>query len=196
LTQSIRADQLTIAILVMALAAFIGYRRGILRELIVAPAILLAPLVGPPMGVFLVPWVNRFYKLFLFARFGGLATDDIAKVMDKVKQMAPLVASDQSKMTLVFVCVMVLIAVGYAIAHFAVKGPKDALTHLLGAVLGAINGYNLARIIVPALWSAQYTEIVVPTGSVLQIFQQQTTLVIVLAFIVLVVFGLQLAARK
>ena len=198
LTQEVRLDQLTLAAAIILVFAFIGYRRGILRELVAAPAILLAPIVGPWLGVVLTPWVKRFYKLFLFARYGGLATDDFGPVMEKVRQAPPIIKSDADIVRLGLICFLVIIGLGYALGEWRIKrpDPKDAAARLLGAVMGGINGYMLFRAVLPKVWSAEFAQIIVPTGSVLQLFNAQTAVALVLAFIALVAFGLNLAQKK
>ncbi len=195
MSESVRLDQLTVAFAVIVLFAFIGYRRGLLRELVAAPAILVAPFAGPWLGMVLKPWVNRFYKLFLFARFGGLFTDDFGPVMEKVQEVPPLISTEADEVTLGIVLFLLIILCGYIIGEWRVKGPADGLARVLGAVMGAINGYVLAQVVLPRFWSAQFTVIVVPTASMLQLFHGHVALALVLAFVVLVVFALR-QARK
>lgn len=196
MSQPVRLDQLTVAIVIMAMFGFIGFRRGILRELAASPAILLAPVLSPWLGRALVPWVNRFYKLALFARYGGLTSDDLQAIMEQVKKVGPLIKTEADVALLGTICFLVIIALGYILGQLVVKGPGDTLAKWTGAVIGGINGLLLVLVVVPKLWSAQYAVIVVPTAGVLQFFQAQTTIVAVVAFIVLAAFGLQLAQRK
>ena len=196
MSQPVRLDQLTIALAVVVLFGFVGYRRGLLRELVAAPAILIAPWAGPRLGVLLKPWVNRFHKLFVFARYGGLTSDDLTAVIEKVRSARPLVSTPQDEVVLGLVLFMVVIAGGYILGQWRVKGPADRLTHWLGAIMGAINGYVLAQVVLPRFWSAQFTVIIVPTASVLQLFRGQVAVVLVVAFVVLVFYALRLARRK
>lgn len=196
MSQPIRLDQLTLAVVVVALFAAMGYQRGILRELVAAPFIVLGPLLAPWLAVALQPWVNRFYKLFMFARFGGLATDDFGAVMEKVKQVPPLIRTPADLLRFgVIVCLAVILG-GYLLGQWRVKGPADRIAHLLGAVMGTVNGYLLVRILVDQLWPTQFVAIVVPLGSVAQLFQAQTAAVLIVAFMAIVVLALQRAQKK
>ncbi|MGQ9681111.1 MAG: hypothetical protein ACUVX9_01090 [Anaerolineae bacterium] len=196
MSQAVRLDQITIIAAVVLLFGFVGYQRGFLRELVAAPAILIAPVLGPWLGAALKPWANRFYKLFMFARFGGLVTDDLAAVMDRVKQVPPLINTPEDVVRLGSLLFLLIIAAGYLIGEWRVKGPADRVARLLGAAMGAINGYVLVQVLVPRFWSAQYAIIVVPTASVLQVFHGQVAAVLVITFAVLTVYALRLARRK
>lgn len=196
MSQPVRLDQLTIAFAVVVLFGVIGYHRGILRELVAAPAILIAPVVGPWLGTVLRPWVNRFYKLFVFARFGGLATDDLAAVMERVKTVPPLVCTQDDVVRLGVVLFMSIIAGGYFLGQWRVGGPADRWARILGAAMGALNGFMLVQVVLPRFWSAQFAVIIVPTASVLQLFHGQVAFALVVAFVVLVVYALRLARRK
>jgi uncharacterized membrane protein required for colicin V production len=195
-SQSIRLDQITIAVVVVFLFGLVGYQRGVLRELVAAPAILIAPFLGPWLGAVLKPWVNRFYKLLMFARYGGLATDDLTGVMEKVRNVQPLVNTPEDVVRLGSVLFLLIIAAGYLIGEWKVKGPADRWARLLGAAMGAINGYVLIQVLLPRFWTAQFAVIVVPTASVLQMFHGQVAAVLVVAFAVLTLYALRLARRK
>jgi uncharacterized membrane protein required for colicin V production len=194
-SQPVRLDQLTIVIVVVVLFGYVGYRRGILRELVAAPAILLAPVLGPWLGMVLRPWVNRFHKLFMFARYGGLVSDDLAEVVEKVGRVRPLISTREDVVRLGVVIFMLIIACGYLIGQWRVRGPADRWTRALGAVMGVINGYILVQTVLPRFWSAQFAVIIVPTASVLQLFHGQVALALVVAFVVLVIFALRLARK-
>lgn len=196
MSQPIRLDQLTLAIAVVAVFAAMGYQRGILRELLATPFIILGPLSAPWLAVVLVPWANRFYKLFLFARFGGLATDDFASVMERVKQVPPLIATQVDLLRFGVILCLAIIAVGYLLGQRFIKAPADRIARLLGAVQGTVNGFLLVRILVDQVWPTQFVEIVVPMGSVAQLFQAQTAAVLVVAFMAIVVLALQRAQKK
>jgi hypothetical protein len=195
-SQPVRLDQMAIALAVVVLFGIIGYQRGLLRELVAAPAILIAPFVGPWLGEVLKPWVNRFHKLFMFVRFGGLGTDDWTAVLEKVRSTKALVSTPEDEVALALVFFMVVIACGYCVGQWRVRGPTDRPTFWLGALMGALNGYVLAQVVLPRFWSAQFAVIIVPTASVLQLFHGQVALALVLAFVVLVIYALRLARRR
>jgi uncharacterized membrane protein required for colicin V production len=194
-SQSIRLDQLTIALVVVIVFGIVGYKRGLLRELVAAPAILIAPVLGPWLGTVLRPWVNRFHKLFMFARFGGLATDDLAAVMDRVGKVPPLIRTQEDVVMLGVVFFLLVITCGYLLGQWRVKGPADRLTRWLGAAMGVLNGYMLAQMVLPRFWSAQFAVVVVPVASLLQLFHGQVAVALLLAFVVLVIFALRLARK-
>ena len=196
MSQPIRLDQLTLAVVVVAIFAVLGYRRGILRELVATPAILLAPLAGAWLGVALTPWANRFYRLFLFARFGGLVSDDLAAIMEKVRQVPPLICTPADTVRFGVVVFLTVIAGGYLLGQWRIKGQPDRIARFLGAVMGTVNGYLLVRILVDRVWPTQFAVIVVPVGSVAQLFQAQTAAVLVVAFMAIVILALQRAQKK
>ena len=196
MSQPIRLDQLTLAVVVVAIFAAMGYQRGILRELLAAPFIILGPWLAPWLAVALLPWVNRFYKLFLFARFGGLATDDFAAVMERVRQVPPLIGTQVGLIRFGVLLCLTVIALGYLLGQWWIKKPADRIVRLLGAVMGTVNGFLLVRILVDQVWPTQFVEIVVPMGSLAQLFQAQTAAVLVVAFMAIVVLALQRAQKK
>ncbi len=196
MSQAVRLDQLAIAVFVALIFGYIGYQRGILRELFAAPAILLAPTLGPWLGQVLKPWINRCYRLILFARFGGLATDDLGSVMAKVRKVPPLISTPADAVRAGVVCFLLVILSGYLIGEWRIKGPKDRATRLLGALIGIVNGYVLVQVVLPRFWTAQFAVIIVPTASVLQLFHGHLALALVFAFAVLVLFALRLARGK
>ncbi len=196
MSQPIRLDQLTLAVVVVAVFAVLGYRRGILRELVATPAIILAPVLAPWLGTVLTPWANRFYRLFMFARFGGLATDDIGAVMEKVRQVPPLICTPEDVVRFGVILFLAIIALGYFLGQWRVKGPGDRVARLLGAIMATVNGYLLVRILVDQVWPTQFVTVVVPMGSVAQLFQAQTAAVLIVAFMAIVVLALQRAQKK
>ncbi len=196
MSQSIRLDQATLAILVMGLFAYLGYRRGVIRELIAMPGIVLAPFIGAWAGVALRVWVNRFYRLAMFARFGGLTTDDTASVMAQVQKVPPLINTAEDVATLGMIVFLLVIAAGYLIGQWRAKAPADRAARLLGAVLGAFNGFLLVEIVLPRFWRAQFAVVVVPTASMIQLLGGRTAIILIVAFLAVVLYGLSLAAKK
>ena len=196
MSQQVRLDQLTLAVAIIGLFALIGYKRGIVRELVATPAILLAPVISPWLGQALKPWVNRFYRLGLFALYGGLVSDDLTGVMTKVKKVPPLIQTDADMASLGAIVFLVIIVAGYLLGQRFIKTANDRVTYVMGGVMGAINGYLLIQNVVPRFWSAQYAVVVVPTGGLLQLLRGQAVIVLVVAFIALVSYGLRLARKK
>lgn len=196
MSQPVRLDQLTVAIVAIFVFAYIGYRRGILRELVATPIILIAPKLGPWLGEVLKPWINRFYKLLLFVRYGGLVTDDFSAVMDNIRKVPLLINTKEDAARAGLVFFLLVILCGYLVGQWKVKGPKDRASRLLGAALGAVNGYVLVQIVLPRFWTAQFAVVVVPTASMLQLLQSQLAAVLVFAFAVLVIFAVRLSRGK
>lgn len=196
MTQPVRLDHLAIAVFVVGLFAVVGYQRGILRELVVTPAVVLAPLISPWLGRVLKPWVNRFYKLAMFARFGGLTTDDLSVPLARLKELPPLIQTDEDVRRLGIVLFLLIVTLAYLIGQKRVKGPASRMQRVMGAVLGGINGYALFQAVLPMFLTAQFVVVVVPAQGVLQLFHSWVALALVVAFAVLVLFALRLARGK
>ena len=65
-------NQLYLIIGLVVLFGLMGLRRGVFRELLALAGVFLAMVVGKWGVRFLEPWVNRFYKLGMFALKWGL----------------------------------------------------------------------------------------------------------------------------
>ncbi|MDI7274786.1 MAG: CvpA family protein [Anaerolineae bacterium] len=196
MTQPVRLDHLAIAVFVVSLFAVLGYRRGILRELLAATAIVLATVISPWLGTVLKPWVNRFYKLAMFARFGGLTSDDLTEPLARLKELPPLIQTADDVRRLGIVLFLLIVALAYLIGQKRVKGPASRMQRVMGAVMGGINGYALFQIVLPMFLTAQFVVVVVPAQGVLQLFHAWLALALVVAFAVLVLFALRLARGK
>lgn len=148
-------EQLIIFLLLMAIFAHQGYRRGLVAEAAKLGLILLGVAVTRPaiLGNTLVKAVNGIYFTFLFLSNGGLGVilsgsfgpDDLTNVFTKIADKPLLLTQANSRITL-FLLMLLLIYIAYLLGS---RLPRVAPA--LGLVAGAANGLLLAYLFLPAL---------------------------------------------
>ena len=80
----INLNQLYLVTGFIILFGIMGLRRGISRELLSLVGVFLAMAVGKWGAPSLQPWVNRSYKLVMFALKGGMVSEDPGSVLTKM----------------------------------------------------------------------------------------------------------------
>ncbi len=148
--------ELTIAFLLyLLLFGWIGYRRGLVREMVVFA-------VG--FGSYLFLWryasalrtlINLFWKFLYFARAGGLAGNGDA--LDLLREAPNLVRPEQTS-TVVFLIWAALLLLTYLVTNMLVP---DTVSRpgLRAALVGMVNGLVYLGIFLPLLASLVAPEI-------------------------------------
>ena len=81
--------------LALGLFGFLGFRRGVNRELLSLIGIGIGMLLATQFAPSLVPSVNRFYKLGRLAMSGGLTSDNPMEACQSVQQLPALVQTPE-----------------------------------------------------------------------------------------------------
>ncbi len=139
---------IAVLILYLILFGWVGYRRGSLRELIVAVVAIGGYLILQRYSAIVVTLVNLLYKFQAFARGGGLSGDDPDAILI-IRDTANLVGAEQRD-TLIFLLWVILLLFTYWVTGRAVRSPKNR-SDLMAILLGMLNGIFYFSIFLPML---------------------------------------------
>jgi hypothetical protein len=188
-------DQLYLIIGFIVLFGLMGLRRGVLRELLTLLGVFLAIVVGKWGASFLEPWVNRFYKLIMFALKGGLVTDDPSSVLAEMGVLTPLVTTDSDRLILGTVVFALVILAFYLLGEYVIDPPKKISQRLAGVILAGVNGYFIAYFLVPRHLPTPQTTIRFSTSGMIDLLAQNLIIVVLIFVIILIVLGLQMSTK-
>lgn len=176
----------------LVLFAYIGFRRGVNRELFSAAGVVLGMLIADGLAPSLVDQVNRGFKLVRFALGGGIGGADPSTAWQAAKGQPDLVRTGEDIQKLSLVVFAFVVTLVYLLSGRVVRAPGSPALRLLGGVAGAINGFLVAYYLVPMLFTGTQAVISMP-GTELTTFltDAQTLALIALVFVaVLIAFGL------
>jgi len=186
-------DQQVILFLEAVFAA-IGLWRGVKRELIVLFGIAVAGLLASTQVEFLTTWVNRFYKIAMFVVKGGLS-EELGSA--KLGTMKPLVETgdDRTWLAVITFCTMVIFF--YLLGQSLSKNSPNGLGKVLGAMVGAVNGFTISRFVLPRVFPTERTNVAIQSGQVSEKLTSGPILALVLVGLVgiLIVYGVQASSR-
>ena len=186
-------DQLYLIVGFVVLFGLMGLRRGVFRELLALVGVILATVVGRWGARFLEPWVNRFYKLGMFAFRGGLATDDPASVLTEMGDLTRLVSTESDRLILGTAAFALIVLAFYLLGEFVVDPPETWSHRLSGVVLAGVNGYFIAYFLAPRHLPAPETTIRFSTEGLLALLTQNLIKVVLAFVIILIILGLQMS---
>ena len=138
--------------LVLAFFGFLGFRRGVNRELLLMIGIGLGILFAAKGGPSLQPQVNRFYKLGRFALQGGLTAENPADVWAGLNDLAPLIDTPEKVELLSLGLFLGVVGLFYALGQAFYAGPHSPWLRLLGLISGGINGFLIAYYLIPIVF--------------------------------------------
>lgn len=185
------SEQLLMGLL-LGLFALLGFRRGVHRELITLIGMGLGMLAANALAGPMIPSVNRLYRMVRFALSGGLSAPDPTVAWSQAQTAPDLIrtaAQQQTLGLLVFLFVVTLFVIGGQI--WGAK-PRSLLLRVLGALMGLINGYLVARFLTPVLFATPRAVIALPSGEVQARLSDTETLAFVILFFVGVIITLGL----
>lgn len=179
----------------VVLFGLMGLRRGVFRELLALVGVFLAMIVGRWGAPFLEPWVNRFYKLIMFALQGGLVTDDPASVLEEMGDLTPPVTTDSDRLILGTVAFASIVLAFYLLGEFVVDSPETWSQRLSGLILGGASGYFIAYFLAPRHLPMPRTTLRFSTEALVDLLTNNLTKVVLAFLLVLIVLGLQMSTR-
>jgi hypothetical protein len=177
------------------LFGLMGLRRGVFRELLSLFGVFLAIVVGRWGTSFLEPWVNRSYKMTMFALKGGLASDDPASVLVEMGALTPPVTTDADRLVLGTVAFASIVLGFYLLGEFVVDPPKAISQRLSGIVLAGVNGYFIAYFLAPRHLPTPQTTIRFSASGMIDLLTRNLIKVVLAFVIILIVLGLQMSTR-
>ena len=172
-----------------------GLRRGVFRELLTLFGVFLGIVVGRWGAPFLEPWVNRFYKLIMFAVKGGLVTDDPSSILAEIGDLKLPVTTDSDRLILGTVAFVLIVLAFYLLGEFVIDPPKNMSQRLSGIVLAGASGYFIAYFLVPRHLPTPRATIRFSTSDLMNLLTQNLTKVMLVFVIVLIILGLQMSTR-
>ena len=177
------------------LFGLMGLRRGVFRELLTLFGVFLGIVVGRWGAPFLEPWVNRFYKLIMFAVKGGLVTDDPSSILAEIGHLKLPVTTDSDRLILGTVAFVLIVLAFYLLGEFVIDPPKNMSQRLSGIVLAGASGYFIAYFLVPRHLPTPRATIRFSTSDLMNLLTQNLTKVMLVFVIVLIILGLQMSTR-
>lgn len=148
---------------ILAVFAYLGFRRGVNRELLLTLGIVLGILLSPRMALILTPWVNRFYRLGRFALSGGLFSDNPAAAWQAASGLDDLVESPRDQLILTLVIFSSFVLLFFIIGRKRLPLGKTLILRVLGALAGAVNGFLIAYFLSPHLLNVYETTVILPS---------------------------------
>jgi uncharacterized membrane protein required for colicin V production len=188
----VNLSQHTVLIIILACFALIGLRRGVNRELLSFVGIVISIWITDKLGPTLHERINRFYRLGRFALSGGLSADDPAAEWQKAKQLPDLIGGEAAINALVFCFFFLIVLLFVIIGQRRIQGPKTRVLQVLGAAVGAINGFLVASIILPRVVTGTTMTINVPTKEVTNALVDTGNIGLLVVFLVVTVIALGL----
>lgn len=188
-------NQLYLVIGFVVLFGLMGLRRGIFKELLALVGVLLAIAVGKWGASSLKSWVNRSYRLVMFALKGDLVAEDPASVLAEISGLKLPVTTDYDLVILGTAAFGLVVLAFYLLGEFVIHPPKTVLQRLLGVILAGMNGYFTAYFLVPRHLPTSETTIRFYTSGMTDLLTQNLTRVVLAFVIILIVLGLQMSTR-
>lgn len=182
--------------IVLGLFGFIGFKRGVNRELLSVIAVAVGMLVSERLAGLFYPLVNRFHKLAQLALSGGLMAENPAEAWQEVQKLPPLIETpaDIQFLGLAFFFLIVLFV--YAVGQGTIPPPRAIMLKILGLCVGLVNGFLIVYYLFPVLFSQPKAVIALPGGAVRETLmdEQVVARVVALFVFVLIIFGLYSAS--
>ncbi len=179
--------------IVLAIFAFLGFKRGVNRELLSMIGVGLGILLADGLAHALQGWVNRFYKLGRFALAGGLTAADPTQAWQGIEKLPALVSTPEDLRFLAILIFLILLLVIYLLGQRFIAAPKTFMAQFLGLLAGGINGFLVAYYLFPlVLVPSQAVIIKLPSSEVKATLgsSRSIAMVVVLVIVVLIAFGL------
>ncbi len=132
-------------LLLLAVFGYLGWRRGLAREVAVLGAIFLAQLVrSSSLGPKVINYINNIYlmvSIAIRARFS------LTRIMEIVSQenLTPLIPPERTEAAL-FILFFLILFLGYAVGRFLPVQPSP-----MAIVVGMLNGYLIGSTVLPLL---------------------------------------------
>jgi hypothetical protein len=130
----------------IALFAYVGYRRGGKAEFVTLVTMIISFLFISLRGAALAVIVNRFLQLFLFFAKGGLGADSPSTVMAEARKVTLI--SDATRPIFLLAIFVFIVTWTYLISNSKMMKGKSSIW---SALLGVINGYLLLVLFLPLL---------------------------------------------
>jgi uncharacterized membrane protein required for colicin V production len=179
-----------------ALFGYLGFRRGINRELLQMIGIFVSMVAASQLAPAMQGMVNRLYRLFRLMFTGALVTGDLMEAWQEVQALPPLVRTPEDVQMLSLVTFIVVLFMFYLIGQYQLPQPKGLALRLMGTFVGVINGFLIIYYLFPMVFTRPQAIILLPSEEVHQTLTDEQTVarIVALFIVVLIAFGLYTAS--
>ncbi len=176
-------DQYLLLSVTLALFAFLGWKRGVSRELLSMVGIGLAILAAPRVAPVAQPVINQVHALARSAAGANAAPQVAGQAL--IKSAADL----QTLGVLIFALIVIA---AYLVGQRLARAAGSFGSRLLGTMAGAINGFLVAYHLFPAVLNRPRAVIMLPGAQLENTLSspRNVALVVVFFVVLLVAFGL------
>ena len=171
---------------------FIGFRRGVNRELLSVVGVAVAILISGGLASKVGPQVNLFYKLVRFVLGGGFSGGDPVAAWQKTSSLPDLIQTQEDLQVFSLLIFFLVVMLFYLWGQRRIADPNSLMLRILGALTGVINGFLIAYYLVPIVLPAPKAVITLPSGEVRQTLTSGQMIARMVAFFVFVLIALGL----
>jgi len=193
--QQIPINEWAFVAMVALVFGYIGWRRGLTVTLYMLTALAIGVMFSDRIAKPLEPWVNFTWKIILaVARERAFSPEEMFKAA--VKEPA-LITQQVHRIYLGTIVFLLLLATGFVIGRVrAVKArPPRAMTRILAALVGTVNGYLVAFFLFPRYITTPTTVITMSNVNIRNFLQVQLGFPILITILVVITVGV-LGARE
>ncbi len=187
--QQIPINEWAFVAMVALVFGYLGWRRGLTVTLSMLVALAVGVMASDRIAKPLEPWVNFTWKIFLaVTRQRAFSPDEMFKAA--VKEPA-LITQPVHRIYLGSAVFLLLLATGFLIGRArAVKArPPRAMTRILAALVGTVNGYLVAYFLFPRFITTATTVITMSNVNIRNFLQVQLGFPILITILVLITVG-------
>ncbi len=179
-----------------ALFGYLGFRRGINRELLQMIGVFVSMVSASQLAPAMQDMVNRFYRLLRLMLTGALLGGDMLEAWQEVQALPPLIRTPEDMQMLSLVTFVVVLMMFYLIGQYQLPQPQSLALRLMGAFVGIINGFLIIYFLFPMVFTRPEAIILLPSEEVHQTLTDEQTVarIVALFIIVLIAFGLYTAS--
>ena len=136
--------------ILLGIFAYLGFRHGVIAELVKFGILLFAAAVYNPdlLGDVAIRVINSIYFFFVIAFNGGISliltgdfsADKLADIMEAAKEKTPLIKPDQTELVL-FILMVFLVILAFVISSRVTRKSSPGLGLFMGIVNGLLTFY-------------------------------------------------------
>ena len=189
-------DETTVVVVALLAFLYLGYRRGVQRELPTLFGLgagwLLARIVGPGLAERL----NRLYKGVRFLIEDLVAREDSVSIWQRVRALPDPIGTETDVDILALAAFVGVVGLVYILTQYRCRGPANATGRVLGGLGGAANGLLFSRgvVLLAGRPTIRLSLPATPLGAVVLSEGNGASIMVVLVVGLLIAFGVYSAS--